>query len=241
MDRETILRRASRLAAMTQSGGATQAEAETAAARLGELLRENNLSMQDVTTAELEAEMQQAEAATGFRRIPGWAHDLSQYVASATETKVYVYSSCIVRGDNGCPQYKRARFKFVGHEADAAVAGYFMEYLLRALPDMAKRRRPYNRAAYLSGVAIAVAIRLRNAIHPVGDVDSGKDTALTVAKKQAVEEYCKKAFADSISKKMPTASDGDPYSRQEGYQDGQRVPLNLGIATAQTDAKRITG
>lgn len=238
MNRDDILKRAAKFASITEAAGASQAEAEQAARRLGELLRENNLSMGDVTAAQMEADIERQDVRSGFQRPPGWATHLACGIAHACDCRLLTLSAFVQFSADGKLEQSPHRFAFVGHSADVAVASYFLGYLLQLLPDMAKRARPYDRKAWLIGACIAITRRLREAIHPIGD--DTKQSALIVVKDAAITSWMSRAIPKlGKAKPLPSIPENNP-SMTAGYLAGQRVPLNHAIAASTTStAPRI--
>lgn len=234
--RDEILRRAAKLASMTTAGGATAAEAEQAAERLGQLLREHNLSLKDVTAAQMAGDIESGDCASGFRRPPAWATHLAAYIACACDCRLLTCPAGM-RMVDGALTDPGHRWSFVGHQADVAVATYFLGYLLQALPSLADRARPLHRPSFLTGAAHVVALRLREAIRPVGS-DEAQQGALVQVKGAAIGQWMERTMPGLKSARTPPPP-SESHSYRAGVAAGEHVPLHHGIARAADSCPRI--
>src|SRR5262245_25866838 len=89
LSREEIMRRAQKLMAFTE-GNATAGEVENAAAMLGALLRENNLSLEDIRVEAMRGDVEEQDCRVGYWTIPGWYLSLVGWIARATNCRSIV-------------------------------------------------------------------------------------------------------------------------------------------------------
>jgi hypothetical protein len=237
--RDSIIRRASKLLAF-QAGTATTAEVELAAQRLGELLQAHNLTMQDIRVETLRQGIREERTRSGFARRPRWVIHLAAGVASACAcTLITSYDIDEETSDVVLTEI------FVGHEADAAVARYFYDVLIRLLPEMARahvrtypaRLRTRARNSYLLGVSDTVWKRLHAMLQPIGadQVPSadprGPSTGLIHSKKLAIQLYLDEHRPDvhMARKAKLNRSQIDLAALQAGCAAGNTVALHHGV------------
>lgn len=247
MDRETILRRAAKLAALA-ADGSSMAEAESAADALAKLLAEHRLTMTDVDAAAMKAGVRNEERHTAWVRIPRWAEALASAITKATD--------CVgIKTVRWTPTGPVAVCSFIGESADAAVAGYWFEVLTATLPRMAEKNRsavearhraevlvysrfgrPYKRRtwkhlreAFLYGAAVHLGDRLAAKLRPPAGPEGDAGRALMVVKGHAV-----KAWMDENMPKVgaPRTCEIDPdqSAAHAGMRAAADIPLADGIA-----------
>jgi hypothetical protein len=245
MDRDTILRRAAKLAALSQSK-ASLAEAESAGEALGRLLQEHRLSMADVTAAQMRDAIRCEFVEVDWQRsLPRWVKSMGGAIAIATDT----------RGIQGVAGNGRTVIKFIGEECDVAVATYWFGVLIHLLPDIAKREVPSLRRtmeaksrgvnrrmvrdSFLSGAVNRISERLGEMLKPIQH--GGTGTSLLVMKQTAIRAWMEEQ--DIRLKKTRTTSTMVYTSAYDAgqaaangvtlahglHQPGQRT-INLGVA-----------
>ncbi len=219
MDRETILRRAAKLMQF-QSGNATQAELELAAARLGELMREHNISLGDITAEQLKDSITQEKASSpSEKRAPAWYQNLSRWVAFACSCRSIKYG---------------ARYEFLGEKSDAAVAVYFMGVCSTAIPFLCDLYKPTDRKAFLWAAVEAVGRRLCAMVRPP-DM-SVQERGLIVNKDAALERAIVARYANRngvVKYQGIRVNRGhDAVSYAQGTEAGNNMRLNHGVTHA---------
>ena len=222
MSREEIMRRAAKLMAF-QSGNATQAEIDNAAEKLGALLRENNISMSDVSASTIKSEIEEISHEGSYTKLPTWYVTLAVQITKALSCSVII-----------CSKGKHNKyFRIIGMSADARVASFFLDVCGRELPLMEKRANPYNRISYLMGVSHGIGKRLR-AMYLPPESTSG-ERGLILTKETAVTEYKENKFPKLGSYKCGnTGFLDDSYAC--GLKDSEKVSLNHVLRHEQAGA-----
>ena len=245
MNRETILRRAAKLAALANDMSSI-AEAEAASERLAELLREHRLTMQDVSQATMREHIRAEDHETSWMRAPKWAQFLSGGIATACGCQSISY-----RGGG-----KHARMRFIGEEADVAVCRYWYSVLEELLPAIADREKtnvenlhlndarvagmqgkrfPLRswtelREAFLIGVGYRVCNRLQRLLQPEMGEAGASGRALVLVKDAAITDWIKEHLGDI--KEAPIGElDPDHSAIRAGMRAGEGIELKHGIAS----------
>lgn len=243
MDRDTIMRRAAKLAALA-GNNPNMAEAESASAALAALLTEYLLSMQDVTAAQMKSSIKEEVRRSDWTRIPTWANVLHGSIAKAC--------NCIpiTRGS-----WHGMMVSFIGEQADAAVAAYWYEVMVRLLPEIADRNRrsieaehwrvydiarwmgrpipskDYRelRPSFLMGAAMRIGERLTEKLTPPPGPEGEKGRGLILVKDQAVREWVEHAFPNLKHRDMKPNLDHAMVRAGRAAAEG--VELHDGIPT----------
>ncbi len=224
LTKEEVMRRAQKLMQFT-AGNATTAELELAAERLGKLLRENNLSAEQVEAEAMKEQILEDSVGVKFRRPPSWFMRLATVITIATSTR-WLRS----RRDGAYT------LTFIGTPADAQVASYFFQVCVRLLPEIAKLERPFDRKAFLYGMADGVGRRLLAMVRPP-EMTQG-ERGLMVVKDNAIKAYMEEKHATAKPLNQPqTINDRGSY--HQGVAAAEAVPLNHGIGHARSTAPRI--
>ncbi|MFM2091507.1 MAG: hypothetical protein RLZZ127_1996 [Planctomycetota bacterium] len=248
MDRDTLLRRAAKLAALAQ-GSANIAEAETAQAALAELLREHRLSMADVDSARMKDRIRAEERGTCCVRPPAWMAQLAAGIAMACDCKVIIATRL------------EASFRFIGEEGDAAVCAYWYEVMARTLPEIAARNRgalehahamralEYRRrimdwrsvrSSFLLGAADRIAVRLRALMREDNPEAAAAGRELAVVKGAAVEAWIAREVPElGPARKVRPSVSAESYAA--GFRAAGAVPLARGVETTAAPRPMLGG
>lgn len=252
MDRDTILRRAAKLAALAADRASIE-EAETAGDALARLLQEHRLSMADVTAAQLEGSIRAEDRDVAWKRaLPTWAQILGAGIASATDCKVLRVSTL---GKPGIT------VRFIGEEGDAAVAAYWFEGLLCMLPEIAERSRRQVEAAhikrhgwavphldwrklresFLVGASERIVNRLRDMLKPPTPAAPSDGRGLTGLKAEAIDAWLARQpmRIEKARKSEPRTFEAAAY--QEGVAAADKMTLAPGVRHAGAAPLRIGG
>lgn len=229
LSREEILRRAQKLMSFTE-GNATAGEVENAAAMLGNLLRENNLSLEDIRVEAMRGDIEEQECQIAYWTIPGWYLRLSGWIAEATNCRTIV----LTQPDGS------HMLRIYGHKADAAVAAYFLEVTARTLPKIAKNEKPANHKSYMLGLVDGVGQRLVAMVKPVDAPES--ERAIILVKDKAVDEHFESkhpANTREVIKRNNNVENLDDYTN--GKKKADDIALNHGVRHQPVDGPRLTG
>lgn len=252
MDRDTILRRAAKLAALA-TDNPNIAEAESASAALAGLLTEHRLSMQDVTALQLKSSIKEEARTTEWTRIPTWAAVLHSSIARAC--------NCVPLSSR---TWMGSKVSFIGEQADAAVACYWYEVMVRLLPEIADRerrnieRKHYEmfqlahmagqrmeyktfrelRPSFLMGAAMRIGDRLKARLTPPAGPEGEKGRGLILVKDQAVREWVEQTYPDVRHRQMKPNMDHAMVRAGAAAADG--VELHDGIPTTAGSVPALT-
>lgn len=237
MDRAEIMRRATKLLQF-QRGNCTDAELQNAAEKLGQLLREHNLSMGEVRIEAARGQIEKKEKVTPWKRSPLWAICLSTRIADPCGCRV------VQQFDIG---EQAMVFRFIGMPSDAEVASYFFGFCMEQLPQMAseaKRKfdqqvammrqvygpdvkvKTFKRTSYLIGAADTIGLRLWKMIRPP-DM-SVSERGLVLVKDKAVMEYITQLYPD-LRTTTRTTDEHYNTSYARGRRDAEQMPLQHGV------------
>jgi hypothetical protein len=237
--RQDLLRKAEKLLRFTKENGCTEGEINNAADKIGEILRETDLTMDDIRVSTIKTDIVTESSMHEFGRIQEWEWEMFMAIAKVCSCRVYTFTKKTV--ENG-KKIKTRTFKIVGTESDAMVCKYFCDCLMNALPPMAEKYcdnqtyfdragRLAIRTSYLKGLTDTVAERIERMVRPstVTKEVSERGLSLVNNKLIAVDEKIKEEHPKMRSVKIRwTEAKADHYG--EGKKDGHNVGLNLGIA-----------
>lgn len=251
MDRDTLLRRAAKLAALADDRTSI-AEAEAAAEALARLLAAHRLTMEEVSAAGFKERIRAERKSTAFVRIPRWAQYLAAGIAAACDCTTYSSH----RRDAGLTS---VTVLFIGEAADAAVAGYWYEVMERTLPAIAARSKDlvvsahhaYRQAMAARGVSVKrcawttlrddflvsaadrICKRLAQRLAPPQGEQGDPGRALVVMKQAAITQWIAEQYAGvEIAGASAMRQTVDPSARLAGARAGDALPLADGIRAA---------
>jgi hypothetical protein len=198
-ERDTILRRAMKLAGINNKNS-TPEEAMLAAERLADMLKQNNMSMKDITSAKLKTGIRREDVIDDSENRRKWVGWLAVHIAKACDCRVIVF-------DIGF-QHK---YSFIGYEDDAVVAAWFFSRMRDILPGIcASHMKAWKKAfvgynlklaqtaeknGFMSGFASRIGTKIRNVIKPEIQTEENKNEfALIDLKSTAVNEKFKEMF-----------------------------------------------
>lgn len=210
-DKETLIRKIQKLLSLAARAG-TEHEATSAAAKARELMREYNLSMDDIESLTYE-DCTEEEYNLGTVQVPSYIKLLAVSVAHGYDTIPYFKSS---------HRKTHATVVFVGIMPDVLIAKQVFEFLL----DFSKRKaREYkltkeSRVEYLQGFAMGVNKQLRR----VSKEDTPQEHALALVKNAVVQDYLNRKFGKM--KMYNPASVPNTLASVMGYADGRAVTID---------------
>ena len=237
-DRDTILRRAMKLAAINGTNSTTE-EAMLAAERLAAMLRDNNMSMKDIDSAKIKKGIRREDVIDDSENRRKWVGWLSAHIAAACDCKVIVF-------DIGF-QHK---YSFIGYEEDAIVAAWFFSRMRDILPGICakymknwknsiraggyseydvKNRQTAEKNGFMSGFASRIGTKIRNIIKPEVNTEENKNEfALIDLKSSAVNESFKEMFPN-----CKTLNDNQRFSEngaRAGIAAAEKTSINIPLA-----------
>lgn len=205
-DRDTILRRAMKLAAINGANSTTE-EAMLAAERLAAMLRDNNMSMKDVDSAKIKKGIRREDVKEDSENKRKWVGWLASSIAAACDCQVILLSN-----------YNSQIYSFIGYEEDAIVAAWFFSRMRDTLPGICakymkswkdslrtggyyeydvKIRQTAEKNGFMSGFSSRIGTKIRNVIKPEVQTDANKsEFALIDLKAAAVSESFDEMFPD---------------------------------------------
>lgn len=247
MTREQILRKAEKMTRFDPER-ATQAEVELAATMLRKLLDKHGLSMADIKDTSHKTTVIQQDVPTDYQNLPAWKDHVAMVVSKAYDCKVII-------GQWEDPQRKygsrwKARYIFIGHETDCAIATYFYTILCRELwnagqkeADMYGRKRHRKTkfvASFITGGADAVAARLKEQRASMTEEEKSDCTAIVFVKDTAIKEYVRDTFPHLTRGRRRNSSRSDFGGYDAGESFGKRMSLNEGVEGGQSAQRRIS-
>ncbi len=236
MERDTLLRRAAKLAGINPKN-ATDAEAMLAGELLAQLLRENNLSMVDVSAATMQGSIREEQVQFDKSRLQTWELDLAGTIAHACDCRLLKRGGFFVR------------IAFIGTEGDAALGAWFFRYLCERIPGMANRyvstlppssSHRADKAGYIYGFTARIGKRLRDLLKPAPGEQVTSNTALTVIKKTAIDSWLKAQHPDLKKGRDRHRPDVCPFGVQAGSAAADNLALHLPIGTTSAKPLALT-
>lgn len=232
---EKIIDRIRKLLVKGMDRGTTEHEAQLFIEKAHEMLAEHNLSMQDLSNVEAEAEevisfMYKEEGAVGLKT---W----KRVLARATAHLYFCdYFTNTVRGQNG---KTFMQLTFVGRPSNVEVACRMMDYFLATVDRLHKEDKPgdiKSRAwsdSYKSGCALRLVKRIEEIIEmrKRGNVETSDSKALVVVADNALAEARNKMYElhpTIINAKIRMTST-DAGARAAGFKAGDRISLNTQV------------
>lgn len=213
-----------KLKELTKEGsGATQAEIDAATAKIADLMAKYNLTDTDITSAELEREIEEVKVDIKYKAVPAWYRYLATELCAVINCRLLCTSKT---------------FYFVGNTKDTAVCEYLFVYFSRALAGLARENKPAHRSSYLIGAVDGV---MRNLRQRQGSEQADAEKALVVHKEAAVNRWLEQKYPDLKTRKGRKLSLYKD-SLLKGVSDGESIPINQGVnrpATVQSQIAQV--
>lgn len=202
-----------------------ESEAEAAAARAQELLREHHLGMSDVGDL---CEDDNCDESEIFILSTEYIPTHIKLLVQAIECGLFVNTiyGWLSANKKGSLRYRRS-VRFVGVVPDCHIARQLFEFLWDFSQRKAREQRVVGakRSAFLQGFALAVAERLEHQAHRNRQQETLQETALILSRRGAVDTYFKRKYPDIDPCRNGTMSD-DQTCMREGYREGEKVSLD---------------
>ena len=202
-----------------------ESEAEAAAARAQELLREYHLGISDVGDL---CEDDNCDESEIFILSTEYIPTHIKLLVQAIECGLFVNTIYGWRSVNkkGSLRYRRS-VRFVGVVPDCHIARQLFEFLWDFSQRKAREQGVVGakRSAFLQGFALAVAERLEHQAHRNRQQETLQETALVLSRRGAVDTYFKRKYPNIGTCRNGTMSD-DQTCMREGYREGEKVSLD---------------
>jgi hypothetical protein len=243
--RRKVIDRCDKLMRFTKENGATPGEIENAAAKLGQLLRENNLALEDISVGSLKTDVGSEFSTLEMGRIQEWQYFLFGKIPETC-------SCSVIYVDVRAPTPKQPRrcvkkIQMYGTLGDLKMCRYFCDVLCIILPSFAKQycdgleykdrsERASATTSYLKGMIVTINERLAKMVRPPDDAPEVAERgliivnnkALAVADRMLIEHPKMKSFASPH-----TSLDHDHFGM--GIERGKDVDLKFGLAETPKD------
>ncbi len=256
IDRDTILRRAIKLAAINGTNSTTE-EAMLAAERLAAMLRDNNMSMKDVDSAKIKKGIRRENVLDDSENRRKWVGWLSSSIAGACDCKVIVFN-----------QGTHHLYSFIGYEEDAIVAAWFFSRIRDILPGICalhmkqwkksvlsmyaqagyhsselKLMQTAQKNGFMAGFSSRISTKIRNVIKPEVQTEENKNQfAIIDLKAAVVKEKFQEMFPDckNIKENQQFSETGAEAGITAAENTSVNVPLaeNLNQKALTTDEKK---
>jgi len=236
-ERKKLMARAEKLLRFTKENGASEGEINNAAEAIGRILRETDMSIEDIRVETIKTDIVTEESMHEFGRIQEWEWELFILFAKACSCKVYTHSQRTMKDGK---KIKSRTFRLVGTESDAKVCKYFCDVMIRVLPDMAetycdtatyftRSGRLAVRTSYLKGLTETVAERIEKMVRPtdVSTAVTERGLSLTNNKLLAADAWMKDNLKLKNSRIKWSANKEDHYA--QGKADGHNVAIHQGV------------
>jgi len=210
---EIVMEKIKKLLRLSESPN--EAEASLAIEKAQNLLREYNLSMQDIEK-DKNSEIKK-EDLFELKREPTWKSLIISGVCQAYYCKSFLYKKRLNLKD-----YVYVR-NIIGKEHNVIVAIEVIKYLFSAVERLAKEYKGKNKLDYKKGLACRIADRLKE----LNKQDREYCNALVVSEEGFLNKYLKENFNVTTRYSNVRINHNEAYSR--GYKDGNNVSLNTQI------------
>ena len=202
-------------------------ERQSALNKAAELLKEHNLSMEDLIVSK-KSDIEEHNIIGDTQKCPQWKTMLVAEITNLFDCYVLL-SYPYIEDFN---YEKKYMFKIIGYKKDRELAIYFYKHIeswiRTSIFSIRNTGENINSYQYSLGVSIVVIKRLKELYEKKEEVSSNcKD--LMVIKKDNVQKHIEDNYNTSKKRVQPKISKRDDYIR--GLADGRKVPLHSGILT----------
>ena len=210
MIEDSVISLLTKLSAITEERGSSEAEVLFAAEKISQLKKKYNIDLKDLLEDEYEATGTTIE--TGYKKVPRYLSILLAELADVFDCKVVRMSE---KSANGTVKYI-----LVGLPHDVTMCEHFYIYLSRIIKSEARGRK--NKNDYCFGMILAIIEKL-SPTKEKESPESKNERGIVIHKNTAVNKY----IADKIGKirKRTTSFRRDEDSHKAGMKKGSSIPL----------------
>ena len=236
MSRDRIIDRIRKMMRLRDNNAATQGEMEAASLLIQKLLFEHNLSMDEVSTENVDNpyERQFEEPAHQKKRESTWVIDLYNVIAK------HNFCHIVVEGQYKNPKdrnHKTYKVAIIGKRENVEVVMYFCSWLVPKIRKMAdeaffsyngyEKRGQFLRG-YLVGCVAGINAQLVTQQHRM-EQQSDASRALVLRRDIELQREVARYYPKTKTGRRSSLRSQDGSS--QGYEDGRNLDLNKGIET----------